>query len=109
MGMALAAVADNGDLLGLDDVEIGIPIIENAHGNLPVLRVARRADLKFSSLLSEAGGRGHPLPNPPHRGEGVRLSWSLGRCLSQFTNRHPPPCGEGWGGEATGSGQPFVT
>jgi hypothetical protein len=33
--MALRAVADNGDLLGFDDVEIGIPIVIDAHGYLP--------------------------------------------------------------------------
>jgi hypothetical protein len=31
MRMALAAVADHGDLLALDQIDIGIPIVINAH------------------------------------------------------------------------------
>ena len=31
MGMALGAVADDGDLLALDEVEVGIPVVINAH------------------------------------------------------------------------------
>ena len=32
MGMALAAVADDRDFLALDQIEIGIPIVVDAHG-----------------------------------------------------------------------------
>jgi hypothetical protein len=32
MGMALAAVADDDDLLALDQVDVGVAIIINAHG-----------------------------------------------------------------------------
>jgi hypothetical protein len=32
--MALAAIADDGDLLGLDEIEVGIPIVIDAHGSL---------------------------------------------------------------------------
>jgi hypothetical protein len=33
--MALAAEADDGDLLVLDEIKIGIPVIINAHGPCP--------------------------------------------------------------------------
>ena len=29
--MALAAVADDGDLLALDQIDVGVPIVINAH------------------------------------------------------------------------------
>jgi hypothetical protein len=29
--VALAAIADDGDLLGLDEADVGIPVIINAH------------------------------------------------------------------------------
>ncbi|MNL50166.1 hypothetical protein D3C87_1731580 [compost metagenome] len=35
VGAALAAVADNGDLLGLDEVDVGITIVIDAHLNGP--------------------------------------------------------------------------
>src|SRR5690606_39015275 len=38
-------------------------------------------------------GRGKaPPPNLPHKGGGVR------QCTWHDAARHPPPCGEGWGG-----------
>jgi hypothetical protein len=33
--MALGAIADDGDLLPLDQIEIGIPIVIDAHTALP--------------------------------------------------------------------------
>jgi hypothetical protein len=33
--VTLAAIANDRDLLGLDDVEIGIPIVIHAHESLP--------------------------------------------------------------------------
>jgi hypothetical protein len=30
--VALAAIADHRDLLGLDEIKIGVPIVINAHG-----------------------------------------------------------------------------
>src|SRR5690606_19329115 len=36
----------------------------------------------------------HPLPNPPHKGEGVpRSPW---HDRARLTGRHLPPCGGGW-------------
>ena len=32
MGMALAAIADDGDLLAFDEIDVGIAIVINAHG-----------------------------------------------------------------------------
>jgi hypothetical protein len=37
MGMALATVADDRDLLGLDEIQIGIPIVIDTHGFAPFL------------------------------------------------------------------------
>ena len=37
VGMALAAVADNGDLLALDQVQVGVAIVVNTHDD-PLLR-----------------------------------------------------------------------
>jgi hypothetical protein len=36
MGMALAAVADDGDLLALDQVQVGVAVVIYAHGCLPL-------------------------------------------------------------------------
>src|SRR5690606_35822195 len=38
MGMPLAAIADDGDLLRLDEIQIGIPIVIHAHRMVPCLR-----------------------------------------------------------------------
>src|SRR5258708_20234748 len=35
MGVTLAAVADDGDLLAFDQVDVGVAIIVNAHGSHP--------------------------------------------------------------------------
>ncbi|GGE42666.1 hypothetical protein GCM10007276_19940 [Agaricicola taiwanensis] len=39
MSVPLAAIADDGDLLGLDEIEIGIPIVIDAHDLSLVLNV----------------------------------------------------------------------
>ena len=36
MRVALAAIADDGDLLALDQIEIGIPIVIDAHTDRPL-------------------------------------------------------------------------
>jgi hypothetical protein len=38
MGMALAAVADDGDPLAFDQVQVGVAIVVNTHFVLTVLR-----------------------------------------------------------------------
>jgi hypothetical protein len=35
--VSLAAIADDGDLLTLDQIEIGIPIVIDTHTNFPAL------------------------------------------------------------------------
>src|SRR6185437_11390551 len=40
MGMALAAIADDGDLLALDQVQVGVAVVVNAHGFGPFLGAA---------------------------------------------------------------------
>ena len=39
VGMALAAVADDGDLLALDQVQVGVTVVINTHGLSPLLRL----------------------------------------------------------------------
>jgi hypothetical protein len=46
MGMALAAIADDGDLLALDQVQVGITIVVNAH----------RGQSSWQLLLAKNGG-----------------------------------------------------
>jgi hypothetical protein len=36
--MALAAIADDGDLLALDQVQVGVAIVINTHGLSPLRR-----------------------------------------------------------------------
>ena len=59
MGMALAAEADDGDLLVLDQIEIGIPIVINAHCHIPSVAPAfypLRNRVQLSRLhMSHAG------------------------------------------------------
>jgi hypothetical protein len=38
MGVALAAIADDGDLLGLDEADVGITIIIDAHIHVSLSR-----------------------------------------------------------------------
>jgi hypothetical protein len=40
MRVTLAAIADDGDLLALDQIEIGIPIVIDAHNRSPALITA---------------------------------------------------------------------
>ena len=39
MGMALAAIADDGDFLALDEVYVGITVVINTHGSFPYLNL----------------------------------------------------------------------
>jgi hypothetical protein len=48
MGMALAAITDNGDLLVFDQLQIGVTIIINAHFFLP--HIERHAELVSASM-----------------------------------------------------------
>ena len=45
MGMALAAIADDGDLLALDQVDVGVAIVINAHDCCPLLLAASWASI----------------------------------------------------------------
>ena len=45
MGVALAAVAQNGDFLVLDDVHIAVTVIVNAHGRGPLVVDMRRIEV----------------------------------------------------------------
>jgi hypothetical protein len=38
MGVALAAIADDGDLLALDQVQVGVAIVVNSHGRFLIER-----------------------------------------------------------------------
>ena len=62
MGMALAAVADHRDLLALDEIEIGVPIVIDAHGSSFLsLPVAGRLEMRGGTLesVSQPVGRVH--------------------------------------------------
>ena len=48
MGVALAAVADDDDLLALDQIDVGIPIVIDAHGS-SVLSKGIRPDLNSAA------------------------------------------------------------
>ena len=75
MGVALAAVADDGDLLALDEIEIGVPIVIDAHvmsfaGGSTLLRCERgqarkppsRSRLSRESARADQARRSAPRP-----------------------------------------------
>ena len=53
VGMALAAVADDGHLLGLDQIDVGIAIVIDTHGDIPSQKTSR-----VGVRLTEVAGRG---------------------------------------------------
>src|SRR3974390_2239741 len=81
MGMALAAIADDGDLLALDQVQVGVAIVVNTHGPIlkawapksrPTLRPVPRAGIgQFAVVLLSglAGGDKGPRPAPRRGGQ----------------------------------------
>jgi hypothetical protein len=63
MGVALAAIADDGDLLALDEVQVGIPVVINAHHQplkwrLPAASLKRRRRWFRHRSAGVLGGRG---------------------------------------------------
>ena len=66
MGMALAAIADDGDLLALDQVQVGIPVVINAHyqplWRLPAASLAGRrwVPAPFGGFLGVQDGGDKP-------------------------------------------------
>ena len=63
MGVALAAVADDDDFLALDQIDVGIPIVIDAHGS-SVLSKGIRPDLssRCASRLGDAQQLEFPAP-----------------------------------------------
>ncbi len=58
MGMALAAIADDGDLLALDQVQVGIPVVINTHYQ-PLWRLGPgRIVIKDAEGFRRRSGRG---------------------------------------------------
>jgi hypothetical protein len=56
VGVTLAAIADDGDLLGLDEIEIGVPIVINAH--VPPLSFSGGVEwLKVAPVLAKVTAR----------------------------------------------------
>ena len=71
VGVALAAVADDGDLLALDEVQVGVAIVVNTHGLLtPWAPLAAFVVVLLGSLS---------CPDKPHSGawSGPNLSFRL--------------------------------
>ena len=70
VGMALAAVADDGDLLALDQVDVGVAIVIDAHGSSLFSDCAKAARgggrSVMRALLAAGGGEGKPA-----RGYGI--------------------------------------
>ncbi len=56
MGMPLAAVADDGDLLALDQVHVGVPVVIYAHACSPFSASAAARKLSVGNRNSEQGG-----------------------------------------------------
>jgi hypothetical protein len=58
--MALAAIADDGDLLALDQVQVGVTVVINTHGLTPTgarelsPAVCRREASRFCGALRQA-------------------------------------------------------
>src|SRR3974390_2405480 len=79
MGMALAAIADDGDLLALDQVQVGVAIVVNTHGPIlkawapksrPTLRPVPRAGIgQFAVVLLSGLAGGDKAPGPAPRRE----------------------------------------
>src|SRR5262249_60587433 len=65
MGMALAAIADDGDLLALDQVQVGVAVVIYAH-NLPLLVLGAAVAAASSFIPFRAQAR--TLTSPPRRG-----------------------------------------
>ena len=59
--MPLAAIADNGDFLGFDQIDVGVTIIINAHGKIPRCLIAdtqpvNRLENKLKFLAAPGDG-----------------------------------------------------
>src|SRR3954464_4460181 len=69
MRMPLTAVADDGDFLSLDQVQVGVAIVVNTHGSLtPTPRAPRPFRFVLVLLGGLAGGNKppvYPLQRPP--------------------------------------------
>ena len=50
MGVALAAIADDGDLLALDQIDVGVAIVIDAHGD-SLLQVSMRTIIRARRLV----------------------------------------------------------
>src|SRR5262249_26936075 len=88
MGVTLAAVADDGDLLALDQIDVGVAIVINAH-DFPHPSLGQA--LAFSSVRPrERGDPGAPdcAPwIPASAGMSGSHSRQAGRCLCRAASR----------------------
>jgi hypothetical protein len=48
MGVALAAIADNGDFLALDQVQIGVTVVVHTHGRSAPCSVCHRFRVRIN-------------------------------------------------------------
>ena len=84
MGVALATVADNGNLLGLDQIDVGVSVIKNSHGDLsfllPCPRTNEGLDQKLH-FLSAAGDGDDAGPRHIDEPEGLHKIDEFIDCL----------------------------
>src|SRR6266404_4425919 len=62
VGMALAAIADDADLLALDEVQVGVAIVINTHGRSSWLAGRSARIVMFSEVGPSAGMPVRRLP-----------------------------------------------
>jgi hypothetical protein len=72
--VALAAVANDGNFLALDQVHVGIAVVENAHRIRPLVRYEMEVRLVLSLRRSSAGVSRRPGRETLARYE-ARLLW----------------------------------
>src|SRR6185295_11138832 len=71
MGVTLASIADDGDLLALDQVQVGVAIVINTHGTWSSWSLSSangrflRRNSPAAVLLGRSGSRGKSLGRPP--------------------------------------------
>src|ERR1017187_4263252 len=81
MGVALGAIADHGDFLALDEVDVGIPIVIDAHGGVFPQGERRRRRRKLNGAFYAASrpaskktsGRTDAAATRPHISSGPRV------------------------------------
>src|SRR6516225_10935821 len=98
MGVTLAAVADDGDFLAFDQVDIGVAIVINAHGSHPCsgqVLAAAVLLLEHVCLCLKHNETAHPVRSPPPPNPGLP---GFGHFKFAGSGQARSRLGEGWGG-----------